>query len=115
MLVRQRITSEREKKGLTTRDLAARLNINRGTVSRWENGYIKVIPLDMLEKLADIFDVSVDELIGNDPQYSHLKSPELISQNVSGALSVDENAMIEWYRGLSRKEKKLISRLWSDN
>jgi transcriptional regulator with XRE-family HTH domain len=57
MLVRQKITSEREKNGLTTRELALRLNINRGTVSRWENGYIKTIPLDMLQKIAEIFNI----------------------------------------------------------
>lgn len=114
MLVRQKITSEREKNGLTTRELALRLNINRGTVSRWENGYIKTIPLDMLQKLAEIFNISVDELIEGDPQYSHLKSDISLVQTPA-VLSDDESAMIDWYRHLSRKEQKLISRLWLHN
>jgi len=114
MLVRQKITSEREKNGLTTRELAVRLNINRGTVSRWENGYIKTIPLDMLQKIAEVFDMSVDELIEGDPQYSHLKSVETINPS-SPVLSDDESAMVDWYRHLSRKEQKLISRLWLHN
>ena len=114
MLVRQKITSEREKNGLTTRELALRLNINRGTVSRWENGYIKSIPLDMLQKIAEIFNISFDELIEGDPQYSHLKSADTENRFLS-ILSDDESAMVEWYRHLSRKEQKLISRLWIHN
>ena len=114
MLVRQKITSEREKNGLTTRELALRLNINRGTVSRWENGYIKTIPLDMLQKIAEIFNISFDELIEGDRQYSHLKSADTENRFLS-VLSDDESAMVEWYRHLSRKEQKLISRLWIHN
>ncbi len=114
MLVRQKITNEREKNNLTTRELALRLNINRGTVSRWENGYIKTIPLDMLHKIADVFNISFDELIEGDPQYSHLKSADPVRQT-SSVLSDDESAMLDWYRHLSRKEQKLIRRLWIHN
>ena len=68
----------------------------------------------MLQKLAEIFNISVDELIEGDPQYSHLKSDISLVQTPA-VLSDDESAMIDWYRHLSRKEQKLISRLWLHN
>ena len=113
MLVRQKITKEREKLGLSTRQLADMLAVNRGTVSRWENGYIKSIPADILEKLAELFQISLDELIDSDPQYSDLRSSDFDQPALQ--LSSEENAMICWFRNLTRKEQKLISRLWSQN
>ena len=114
MLVRQRITKEREKLGLSTRELADLLAVNRGTVSRWENGYIKSIPVDILEKLADLFHISLDDLIDSDPQYRELRSPDSVQFTVL-QLTSEENDMISWFRNLTRKEQKLISRLWAQN
>ena len=52
----------REKKGLTQSELAQKLFISDKTVSKWENG--KGYPdISLLEPIADVFGVSVAELL----------------------------------------------------
>lgn len=55
----------RKRKGLTQENVAEALNVVRQTISKWEKG-ISVPDADMLIKLAEILDVSVNELIGSD-------------------------------------------------
>jgi len=53
----------RKQKGYTQETLAQALNIVRQTVSKWEKGY-SVPDADMLEKMSEILDVPVNELLG---------------------------------------------------
>ena len=56
------IRSLREKSGLTQAELADRLYVSDKTVSKWENG--KGHPdISLLEPLAEIFEISVTELL----------------------------------------------------
>lgn len=50
---------------MTQETLALKLGVTRQTVSKWENG-ISVPDADTLNKIADIFGVSVSELLGAD-------------------------------------------------
>lgn len=54
----------RKNKGITQEELAARLNIVRQTVSKWEKGQ-SVPDAEMLVKLAEIFEVQVSQLLGS--------------------------------------------------
>lgn len=59
--IKQLRTSHRMKQS----DLAHRLCVKPNTISYWENG--KYEPsFDMLQKMADVFDVSIDYLLGRD-------------------------------------------------
>lgn len=61
----QQIQSLRKIKGLSQDALAGMLYVTRQSVSQWEND--KSMPsVDLLVRLSQIFDVSVDELLGND-------------------------------------------------
>ena len=53
----------RINKGFTQEELAARLNIVRQTVSKWEKGQ-SVPDSEMLVRLAEIFEVPVSQLLG---------------------------------------------------
>ncbi len=55
----------RKQKGYSQEQLADKLNVVRQTVSKWEKGY-SVPDADMLEELADIFEVQVSELLGKE-------------------------------------------------
>jgi len=59
----ERIKNLREDHDLTQQDIANRLFINRSTYSNYEMG-IRNIPIEILSDLADIFQTSVDYLIG---------------------------------------------------
>lgn len=53
----------RKAKGLTQDELATQLNVVRQTVSKWEKG-LSVPDAEILIKMADIFEVSVSNLLG---------------------------------------------------
>ena len=55
----------RKQKGYSQEQLAEKLNVVRQTVSKWEKGY-SVPDADVLEELADIFEVSVGNLLGKE-------------------------------------------------
>ncbi|SDA43824.1 Helix-turn-helix [Lachnospiraceae bacterium G11] len=54
----------RQRMGMTQKQLAKHLNVEPGTVSKWEVG--KNLPLDHLESLANLFGVSIDVLYGRE-------------------------------------------------
>lgn len=53
----------RKQKGYTQEELAARLNVVRQTVSKWEKG-LSVPDAELLLRLAEILEVSVSTLLG---------------------------------------------------
>ena len=54
----------RKKKGITQEELAARLNVVRQTVSKWEKG-LSVPDAELLIRLAEILEVPVSQLLGS--------------------------------------------------
>ncbi len=74
-----RIKILRASKGLTMEQLGKEVNSTKGTISNYENGNKKP-SLDMLIKLADYFDVSIDYLIGRtNDSVLHQKDDWLVS------------------------------------
>lgn len=57
-----KISSYRKLKGMTQEELATRLNVSGQAVSKWEND-LSIPDLPVLIELADLFQVSLDELI----------------------------------------------------
>ena len=54
----------RVKKGLTQKELADLVGVSSSTINRIETGK-QIIKVDMLNKLANILEVPVDELLKN--------------------------------------------------
>lgn len=69
MTLAEKILHLRTQQGLSQLELAERLGVSRQSVSKWETGQ-SVPDLDKLIKLADLFGISVDELVreGERPQ-----------------------------------------------
>lgn len=62
MTLAEKITALRGEHKLSQGDLAEQLDVSRQSVSKWETG--QAVPeLEKIIKLADLFDVSVDELV----------------------------------------------------
>ncbi len=55
----------RKSKGFTQEELAIKVNVVRQTVSKWEKG-LSVPDAATLQKIAEVLDVSVNELLGAD-------------------------------------------------
>ncbi|WP_117196495.1 helix-turn-helix domain-containing protein [Rhizobium terrae] len=53
----------REKRGLSQQELADELRTTQQTVGRWEAGLV-VPPLNSAVRLADLFNITLDELVG---------------------------------------------------
>ena len=67
MTLAEKILELRTAQGLSQGDLAERLEVSRQSVSKWETNQ-SVPDLDKIIKLADLFGVSVDELVRENAQ-----------------------------------------------
>lgn len=70
----------RKEKGITQEELAARLNVVRQTVSKWEKG-LSVPDSDLLIKLAEILDVPVSRLLGSKIETE--AKPDVLAEQLS--------------------------------
>ena len=62
-IFRERLLEQRKLYGYTQRDMAERLGISQPSYVRYENGTSEPTQENLL-KIADIFDVSTDYLLG---------------------------------------------------
>ena len=58
-----RLRDLREDNDITQNQIALMLNIKQNTYSQYENGK-REVPINILWKLADFYDVSIDYLVG---------------------------------------------------
>lgn len=96
----ERLRGLRKQYGLTQGDLAARLGTVKSTISQWESGY-RVPSEDMLRKIAEIFDVSVDYLIG----YSSIPNP---AERIMEAIADDPDLARFWMQARTRPALKIF-------
>lgn len=78
----KRIQDLRKKTGLTQAQLASKIEISHTQLTRYESKDVQP-PADVLQRLANIFDVSIDYLVnGNKSQKAEqtLKDAEVIKQ-----------------------------------
>lgn len=87
----------RKRKGLTQENVAEALNVVRQTVSKWEKG-ISVPDADMLIRLAEILDVSVNELIGS----------SVADEKNEDMIAVELARVADQLAGRNHRSKKII-------
>ena len=68
-----RLKELRKQKGLTLAELGKEVNLKNNTLSRYERG-IREPNISTLIKLANLFDVTVDYLIGREPKNKTIRS-----------------------------------------
>lgn len=62
-MINEKIKELRTAHGISQVALAQKMGVSKQCVSNWENGYIQP-SIDMLMKIADLFSVSTDYLLG---------------------------------------------------
>ena len=65
ILISENLKKLREEKGLTQSELAEELSVTPQSVSRWEKG-LAYPDIEKLPQLSKLFEVSIDELLGNE-------------------------------------------------
>lgn len=117
-----RIKNYRKKLGMTQKDVADLLRIERSTYAFYETG--KTTPgLDTLYNMAQVFGVAVDQLLSNGPEVAptvSFCSSDSIPYKVSAepqpiqAPSPEEMAMILSFRQMPPEQKQKVLSLLSE-
>ena len=90
------IQTLRKRKGLSQEKLAEKINVTRQTISNWELGETAPNP-EQLILLSKEFDISIDELVGNDAKLSKsLKEDESIKMIYIGLAVLCAIAACVW-------------------
>lgn len=104
MMAFPRILSHlRERTKTKQKDLAKVLGVTASVVSQYEKG--KALPgYDVMEKIADYFEVSVDYLLGRDK--TALKTEQWLDEKYSGRLS--RRQLLELCDALPAEKRRLL-------
>lgn len=107
----EKLRELRESYGLSQGQVASALNIDRSTYTNYELD--KTRPsLEMLVKLAHIFNVPKDTFLPNDEPSDSISVRDIIRPNsMSQSLNKEERGLIALFRTLTREQK---DRLLSD-
>lgn len=111
MLVKQKIVSGRRKLGISTPQLAEMIDVNQGTINRYEHGTIKTIPTDKLRKLAEVLGYSFEEFISGDPRYSMLGDKQVSDYRYE--LDEDDELILNWFHNLPGEYQSLLKQFIS--
>lgn len=71
----KKIVSKRKEKGWTQEELAELVGVSPQAVSKWENAQ-SCPDIQLLPKLAELFEISVDELLSHEPPQPAIIVPE---------------------------------------
>lgn len=72
MSIGNKIKEYREQNKMTQKDVAEILEVEPGTISKYESGMIEP-NIESLKRLAETFNITVDELINNEEKFDILK------------------------------------------
>lgn len=98
----QRIKELRKEKRITQQEFADVFFLNKSSISRYEHG-TQMPEADMLTKMADYFDVTLDYLLG---RTNNKREPELkIALNTFSTNGLNEDD-IEMVKGIIENLKK---------
>lgn len=90
-MFQENLKNLRKKKGYSQQELAVRLNVVRQTISKWEKG-LSVPDADTLIQMAEVFDVSVNELLGVNVE---MKDEESINSITEQLVRINEQLAVK--------------------
>ncbi len=101
----ERLRALRESAGWTQIELATRLGVGNSTVSQYEGGH-RVPDADTLVRLAQLFKVTLDHLLGNEEQPD--PNVRAILRSMKGLTEVERQDVLDyiaWKQAQHRKRK----------
>ena len=104
-MLSDRIRALRKEHGYSQEQMARKLHLTQGAISQWENG-LTVPAADQLMALADVFGITVDELLGREQQ----ETPQPPARDDVAALMADlspeEQAQVRQYAEFLKSQRK---------
>lgn len=101
----KRIKELRKCKHITQIELSEYLNVGQSTLANFEGGR-RIIPVDIIIKLANYFNVTTDYLLGISSIPTSDSHTNTLNSSIT--LSEDEQKLVDTYRQLSSDEKQVV-------
>lgn len=79
----KRLQLARQKAGLTQQELCAQANLSYSTLAKIERGAIKCPSIFTIENIADVLDVTLDDLMGRDKPTSNMARKKTSKSGIS--------------------------------
>lgn len=102
-MLESRLEELRKKKGMTRKDVADHLEIDQSTYGKYELGK-RAPDYEILDKLANLFNVSTDYLLGRTNIKNHYEI-ETIAAHHDGEWTKEELEDIEKYKEFVRMKR----------
>lgn len=96
------ITKFRRSKGITQDELASYIGVSKSSVSKWENS-ITYPDIVLLPQLATLFNISLDELVGYEPQLTKQDIQKIYYELAQEFAQNDPNEVLEKCEGYIKK------------
>ena len=110
-----RIKELRMLSGLSQEELGRRVGVQRAAINKYEKGTVTNIPLDTIEKIAKIFDVSPTYIVGWDNvSINHLSMEVKLIQGLKNLYGEEVVELIETYKQLNRIGQRRVENYIED-
>ena len=94
---------------MSQEELGKKVGVQRAAINKYEKGSVTNIPISTIEKIAQVFEVSPNYIVGWDNAESHPLSAEVkVLQGVKRFYGSDSVALIELYTHLTPKGKQRV-------
>ena len=97
----------RTKRKMSQQSLADQLGVSQQSVYKYEND-LSEPDIKTLKKLSEIFNTSIDYIVGN------TNDPRLLDSYTETSLTKHELHYLQYYRSLTHKRRKIIDSLLED-
>lgn len=95
--------------GMSQEELGKRVGVQRAAINKYEKGIVENIPLQTIEKMAQIFDVSPTYIVGwNDDNTNPLAVEVKVIQGVQRFYGKDAVDLLETYVNLNSQGRKRL-------
>ena len=104
-----RIRELRLLSDMSQEELGRRVGVQRAAINKYEKGTVSNIPLHTIEKIADIFEVSPNYIVGwSDEHQSELSLESKVLSNVSSVYGKEVVDIIETYVEVTKDGKRKL-------
>lgn len=97
------IRYRREELGMTMKELAEKVGVSEGTISRWESGQIQNMKRDKIAKLAEALDVSPSVLMNWEEFYDDRTAKNKLAKELCELAEMSDTRNVEIALDLLRK------------